>query len=215
MLPGPVICLYPILGDRMTAHTYIQSDSSPEVTQGRLKTADIVEKNLWRLTRSDQNLYTYGPLYIGTTSSCCGILANYLFRNCMKVKQHPFQTFVPLSAIPFLTTAVTYKFLVTDYISSGELTVDSCILRGAFVSAICGVFHPSALAFFKNGRLAVRYETVPLPPRGRVLYHWTLLCQSAAKLMIIPMVIQIMYGGNLAFLQYTIFKRLFQLLEHD
>ncbi|XP_072466776.1 complex I assembly factor TMEM126B, mitochondrial [Notamacropus eugenii] len=200
----------------MATHAYIQSDPSPEeIKPRRLRTADLVEKNLWRLSKKEQITYTYGPLYIGTTSSFCGFLANYLFRNCMKVKQHPFQTFVSLSAIPFFTTAVTYKFLVTDPLSSGELTMDMCILRGAFVSTLCGVFHPSALAFFKNGRLAVKYETVPLPPRGRSLYHWTVLCQSAAKLMVVPMILQIMYGGQLAFLQYKIRDRVFELLEHD
>uniref|UniRef100_A0A4X2KGC0 Transmembrane protein 126B n=2 Tax=Vombatus ursinus TaxID=29139 RepID=A0A4X2KGC0_VOMUR len=152
---------------------------------------------------------------MGTTSSLCGFLANYLFRNCMKVKQHPFKTFVPLSAIPFLTTAVTYKFLVTDPLSSGDLTADMSILRGACVSVLCGVFHPSALAFLKNGRLAVKYETVPLPPRGRSLLHWTILCQSAAKLMVIPMIVQTVYGGHLAFMQHKICERIFEMLEHD
>ncbi|XP_074073125.1 complex I assembly factor TMEM126B, mitochondrial [Macrotis lagotis] len=198
----------------MATQSYIQSDSSPEeIKLRRLRTADLVEKNLWRLTRKEQIIYTYGPLYIGTTSALCGFYANFLFRHYMKVKQHPFRTFVPLSAIPFLTTAITYKFLVSDPLSSGDLTEDMCILRGAFVSALCGVLHPSALAFFKNGRLAVRYETVPLPPVGRSLYYWTILCQSAAKLMAVPMILQVMYGGHLAFQQHKIYERLFNLLE--
>ncbi|XP_036599812.1 complex I assembly factor TMEM126B, mitochondrial [Trichosurus vulpecula] len=202
-------------GYRMVTHTYIQSDPFPEeIKLRRLRTIDLVEQNLWRLSKKDQMTYTYGPLFIGSASSFCGFLANYLFRHCMKVKQHSFQTFVPLSAIPFLTTAVAYKFLVTDPLSSGDLTMDMCILRGAFVSASCGIFHPSALAFLKNGRLAVKYETVPLPPRGRNLYHWTVLCQSAAKLMIIPMIIQTVCGGHLAFLQHKICCRIFELLEH-
>ncbi|XP_068927099.1 complex I assembly factor TMEM126B, mitochondrial [Petaurus breviceps papuanus] len=200
----------------MATHTYIQAKPSPEeIKLRKLRTAELVEKNVWRLSKKEQIIYTYGPLYTGTTSSFCGFLANFLFRNCMKVKQHPFQTFVPLSAIPFFTTAVTYKFLVTDPLSSGDLTMDMCVFRGAFVSALCGVLHPSALAFFKNGRLAVKYETVPLPPRGRSLYHWTILCQSAAKLMVIPMIMQTVFGGHLAFLQYKIYNRIFELLEHD
>ncbi|XP_043848684.1 complex I assembly factor TMEM126B, mitochondrial isoform X2 [Dromiciops gliroides] len=200
----------------MATHMYIQSQpSSEEIKLRKSRTAELVEKNLWLLTRKEQVIYTYGSLYLGTTSSLCGLFANYLFRHCMKVKQHPFKTFVPLSAIPFLTTAVTFKFLVTDPLNSGDLTMDMCILRGAFVSALFGVFHPSSMAFFKNGRLAVKYETVPLPPRGRALYHWTVLCHSAAKLMAIPMIMQIMFGGQLAFLQYKIRDRIFELLEHD
>ncbi|XP_074160726.1 complex I assembly factor TMEM126B, mitochondrial isoform X2 [Sminthopsis crassicaudata] len=200
----------------MANHMYIQSNTSPEeIKLRRSRTADIVEKNLWRLTRTEQHTYAYGSLYLGTTSALCGLFANHLFRHCMKVKQHPFKTFVPLSAIPFLTTVVTYKFLVTDPISSGDLTVDMSILRGAFVSALCGIFHPSAMAFLKNGRLAVKFETVPLPPRGRHLYHWTLLCQSAAKLMVIPMILQIVFGAHLASLQHRICDRVLELLEQD
>ncbi|XP_003764657.1 complex I assembly factor TMEM126B, mitochondrial [Sarcophilus harrisii] len=200
----------------MANRMYVQSVPSPEeIKLRRSRTADIVEKNLWRLTRREQLIYTYGSMCLGTTSALCGLFANYIFRHCMKVKQHPFKTFVPLSAIPFLTTAVTYKFLVTDPISSGDLTMDMSILRGAFVSALCGIFHPSALAFLKNGRLAVKFETVPLPPRGRNLFHWTVLCQSAAKLMVIPMILQIMYGAHLSSLQYKICDKVLELLEED
>ncbi|XP_020849434.1 uncharacterized protein LOC110213419 [Phascolarctos cinereus] len=203
-------------GYRMATHTYVQSDPSPEeIKLGRLRTSDLVKKNLWRLSKTEQITYTYGPLFLATNSSLSGFLANYFFRRYMKVKQHPFKTFVPLSAIPFLTTEVTYKFLVTDPLSSGDLTADMSILRGACVSVLCGIFHPSALAFLKNGRLAVKYETVPLPPRGRSLHHWTTFCQPAARLMIIPMIIQIVSGGYLASMQHEICERIFEMLEHD
>ncbi|KAF3818311.1 hypothetical protein GH733_012619 [Mirounga leonina] len=51
-------------------------------------------------------------------------------------------------------------------------------------------FNSCGLAFSKNGRLAVKYHTVPLPPKGRVLLYWLLLCQTEIKAMMIPLVLQ-------------------------
>ncbi|XP_030879182.1 complex I assembly factor TMEM126B, mitochondrial-like, partial [Leptonychotes weddellii] len=76
----------------------------------------------------------------------------------------------------------------------GSISQENCVLRSSLIGIICGVLYPCGLAFSKNGRLAVKYHTVPLPPKGRVLLYWLLLCQTEIKAMMIPLVLQTVFG---------------------
>nr|XP_034379831.1 complex I assembly factor TMEM126B, mitochondrial isoform X2 [Arvicanthis niloticus] len=146
------------------------------------------------LGKRPRTLNTYGTLAFGTSSGLSGIMANLVFRNSFKVKYEALKTYASLTTLPFLATIVTYKLFVTDALQSGDLSKESCILRSSLIGVACGVSYPSALAFYKNGRLAVKYQTVPLPPKGRVMLHWLLLCQTGMKAMAIPLFFQILMG---------------------
>uniref|UniRef100_A0A5F9CCB9 Transmembrane protein 126B n=1 Tax=Oryctolagus cuniculus TaxID=9986 RepID=A0A5F9CCB9_RABIT len=129
-----------------------------------------------------------------TRAGFSGILANFIFRHCFKVKHDALKTYASLTRLPFLSTIVAYKLLITDALYSGNISKENCVLRSSLIGIVCGILYPSSLAFSKNGCLAVRYHTVPLPPKGRVLLHWLLLCQTEMKAMVIPLVFQTMFG---------------------
>ncbi|XP_038617890.1 complex I assembly factor TMEM126B, mitochondrial-like [Tachyglossus aculeatus] len=195
----------------MTTHVHAPSGSSVEEAEfRRLRILDTVGRNLDRLNSKDRRLYAYGPLYLGTTGAICGILGNYLLRQNLKVTQHPVKTYVPLAVIPFLSTAVVYKLLVVDPLKAGDLSPEQCVLRGGFFGLTLGAGYPTALAFLKNGRLAVKYETVPLPPKGKAILYWATLCHPACKLMSLSMIVQVFFGSLLGYKYHEMFQNLLE-----
>uniref|UniRef100_A0A8C9LV71 Uncharacterized protein n=1 Tax=Piliocolobus tephrosceles TaxID=591936 RepID=A0A8C9LV71_9PRIM len=102
------------------------------------------------------------------------------------------------------------KTLLQDNISK-----ENCVFRSSPIGIVCGVFYPSSLAFTKNGRLATKYHTVPLPPKGRVLLHWMMLCQTQVKLMAIPLVFQIMFGILNGLHHYAVFEQTLEKTIHE
>ncbi|XP_028626530.1 complex I assembly factor TMEM126B, mitochondrial [Grammomys surdaster] len=169
-------------------------------------TPQVIEKK-FEYYRNNETLNTHGMLVFGTCSGLSGIMANLVFRNSFKVKYEALKTYASLTTLPFLATIVTYKLFVTDALKSGNLSKESCVLRSSLVGVACGVSYPSALAFYKNGRLAVKYQTVPLPPKGRVMLHWLLLCQTGMKAMAIPLFFQILMGVFSGLHHYGVFEK--------
>uniref|UniRef100_A0A8C5KFL8 Transmembrane protein 126B n=1 Tax=Jaculus jaculus TaxID=51337 RepID=A0A8C5KFL8_JACJA len=166
---------------------------------------EVIEKKFEYL-RKEKTLNIHGTLFLGATTSFCGTMANFIFRKGLKVKYDALKTYASLATLPFLSTIVTYKLFVTDALCSGNLSKESCALRSSLVSIICGVLYPSALAFSKNGRLAVKYNTVPLPPRGRVILHWLLLCQTEMKAIGIALIFQTTFGVINGVQHYEIYQ---------
>lgn len=152
--------------------------------------------------------YIFGTLFFGTTSAMSGLLANVIFRTSFKVQHEALKTYVSFTTVPFLSTIVTFKLFVTDALESGNISRESCVWRSILIGLICGVTYPTALAFNTNGRLAVKYHTVPLPPKGRVMLHWMLLCHTRVKLMVVPLVFQIPLGMFHGSLHYALTKKL-------
>ncbi|XP_075402506.1 complex I assembly factor TMEM126B, mitochondrial isoform X2 [Tenrec ecaudatus] len=185
----------PELGDDIKLATYTHGQpSSPEDAKFRRPMVmEIIEKKIEYL-RKEKTLNIYGSVFLGTTAGCSGILANFIFRYCFKVQHDALKTYSSLATLPFLSTVVTYKLFVTDALYSGNISQENCVVRSSLVGLLCGVVYPSALAFSKNGRLAVKYHTVPLPPKGRVLLHWFLLYQREVKAMAIPLTLQMLFG---------------------
>ncbi|XP_040820015.1 complex I assembly factor TMEM126B, mitochondrial isoform X2 [Ochotona curzoniae] len=87
-----------------------------------------------------------------------------------------------------------------------NISQENCVFRSSLIGIVCGILYPCGLAFTKNGRLAVRYHTVPLPPKGRVLLHWIQLCQTKMKAMVIPLVFQAVFGTYIGLQHYSIFE---------
>ncbi|XP_004621834.2 complex I assembly factor TMEM126B, mitochondrial isoform X1 [Sorex araneus] len=190
----------------LTVATYTHGQPSFSLGDGILRRTmlfEIIENKLEYL-RNEKTLNR--TVFFGTTASFSGILANFVFRSCFKVQHDTLKTYASLASLPFLSTLVAYKFLVTDPLYSGIISQENCALRSSLVGIMCGVLYPSALAFTKNGRLAVKYHTVPLPPKGRVLLHWTLLCQTQIKVMAIPLAFQIVFGIVLGLNHYAAFE---------
>uniref|UniRef100_A0A2K6D2N7 Transmembrane protein 126B n=1 Tax=Macaca nemestrina TaxID=9545 RepID=A0A2K6D2N7_MACNE len=125
------------------------------------------------------------------------------------------KTYASLATLPFLSTVVTYKLLVIDPLYSENISKENCVFRSSLIGIVCGVFYPSSLAFTKNGRLATKYHTVPLPPKGRVLLHWMRLCQTQMKLMVIPLVFQTTFGILNGLYHYAIFEWTLEKTIHE
>ncbi|XP_060032753.1 complex I assembly factor TMEM126B, mitochondrial [Erinaceus europaeus] len=145
-------------------------------------------------------------VFLGTTAGFNGILANIILRSSFKVQHESLKTYASVTALPFLSTIMTYELFVTNALHSGNISLENCVLRSSLVSMVCGVLYPAALAFSKNGRLAVKYHTVPLPPRGRVILYWVSLCQAQIKVMTFPLVFQTFFGIINGLNQYESFK---------
>lgn len=175
---------------------------------------EIIEKKFEYL-KKEKTLNIDGTVFFGTTSGFSGILANFLFRHCFKVKHDALKTYASLTTLPFLSTVVAYKLLVTDGLYSGNISQENCVLRSSLVGIVCGVLYPTALAFSKNGRLAVKYHTVPLPPKGRVILYWLLLCQTEIKAMTIPLVFQTVFGIFNGLRHYAIFESTLEKTVHE
>lgn len=195
--------------------TYTYGQPNPSLGDNKLgpMVMEIIEKNIEYLRKNTLNIR--GTLLIGTTAGFSGILANLLFRHCFKVKHDALKTYASLTTLPFLSTLVTYKFLVTDALYSDNISMEECALRSSLVSIVCGVLYPTSLAFSKNGRLAVKYHTVPLPPKGRVLHHWLMLCQTDIKAMLIPLAFQIVFGIYHGVQHYTVFQSTLEETVHE
>ncbi|XP_053418564.1 complex I assembly factor TMEM126B, mitochondrial isoform X2 [Nycticebus coucang] len=157
--------------------------------------------------RKEMTLNGMGTVLFGTTAGFSGILANFIFRHCFKVKHGALKTYASLITLPFLSTIVAYKLFVTDALYSDNISKENCVLRSSLIAIVCGVLYPSGLAFSKNGRLAVKYHTVPLPQKGRVLLHWMLLCQTEIKAMAVPLVFQTAFGVLNGLHDHAVFEK--------
>ncbi|KFO29259.1 complex I assembly factor TMEM126B, mitochondrial isoform X1 [Fukomys damarensis] len=194
-------------GMKTAVYTHAQSSSAVgDAKFRRPMVIDVIEKKFENL-RKDKTLDLHGTVTLATAASFTGIVSNFVLRSSFSVTYDALKTYASLTALPFLSTIVTYKFLVIDPLYSGNISKENCVLRSSLVGLICGVVYPSALAFSKNGRLAVKYHTVPLPQKGRVLLHWFLLCHNNIKRVLVPVVF-VAASGVLSGLQhYAIFKK--------
>ncbi|KAB0362662.1 hypothetical protein FD754_006818 [Muntiacus muntjak] len=96
------------------------------------------------LRASVKDFSIYGNF--GTTVAFPGILGSFIFRHCFKVKHDALKTYASLTILPYLSTIVSYKLLITDALSS-------------LIGMACGVLY---LWLFSS-------VLVPLPPKGRVM----------------------------------------------
>ena len=67
-----------------------------------------------------RTLNVYGTVFFGTAASFSGMLANFIFRHCFKVKHDALKSYASVTTLPFLSTVVAYKFLVTDALYMGK-----------------------------------------------------------------------------------------------
>ncbi|XP_055272103.1 complex I assembly factor TMEM126B, mitochondrial isoform X2 [Moschus berezovskii] len=188
--------------------TYTHGQSRSSLGDAKLRkpvVIEIIEKKIECL-RKEKTLNIYGTLTFGTTAAFSGMLINFIFRHRFKVTHEVWKTYASLTALPFLSTIVSYKLLVTDALYSGNISQENCVLRSSLTGIACGVLYPTALAFSKNGHLAFKYHTVPLPPKGRVLLYYLLLCHTEIKAMVIPLILQTTFGIFHGLQHYAIFE---------
>ncbi|KAM5245949.1 LOW QUALITY PROTEIN: complex I assembly factor TMEM126B, mitochondrial [Ctenodactylus gundi] len=191
-----------------------QSRLLGDVKLTRSSVMEIIGKKIEDL-RKKETSNILGKTVVATSAGMTGIYANLIFRNCFKVKYDTLKTYTSTAALPFLSTFIVYKFVVTDALYSGNISKENCSVRASLVGIVCGVMYPSVLAFSKNGRLAVKYNTVPLPTKGRVIQHWLQLCQTDIKGMLVPLAFQIIFGMLNGLQHYAIFEKTLEKTHED
>lgn len=87
--------------------------------------------------------------------------------------------------LPVFVYLVAFRPLVMHALYSGNTSQGNCVLRSSPIGIVRGVLTGGASTFSKNGCLAVKFHTVPLPPKGRVLLQWLMLCQTEVKAMVV------------------------------
>ncbi|XP_012324956.2 complex I assembly factor TMEM126B, mitochondrial isoform X1 [Aotus nancymaae] len=191
---------------KMTA--YMHGQPSPFLEDAKLRRPMIIEiiEKKFECLKKEMIPNIYHMTLTGTAAGCTGIFTNFTFRRTFKVKHDALKTYASLATVPFLSAVVAHKLLVIDALYSDNISKENCVFRSSLIGIVCGVLQPNSSAFFKNGRLATKYHTIPLPPKGRVLLHWMLLCQTQVKLMAIPLVFHIAFGVVNGLHYYTVFE---------
>ncbi|XP_003935109.1 complex I assembly factor TMEM126B, mitochondrial isoform X2 [Saimiri boliviensis] len=191
---------------KMTA--YMHGQPSRFLEDAKLRRQMIIEiiGKKFECLKKEMIPNMYHITLTATTAGCTGIFTNFTFRNNFKVKHDALKTYASLATVPFLSTMVAHKLLVIDALYSDNISKENCVFRSSLIGIVCGVLQTNSLAFLKNGRLATKYHTIPLPPKGRVLLHWMLLCQTQVKLMVIPLVFHIAMGVISGLHYYTVFE---------
>ena len=120
--------------------TDTHGQSSPSLGDAKLrkpKVIEIIEKNLNTLKRKDFSIYGS----FGTTVAFPGILGNFIFRHCFKVKHDALKTYASLTILPYLSTIVSYKLLITDAFCLGNTSQENCVPRSSLIGMACRVLY--------------------------------------------------------------------------
>ncbi|XP_051843216.1 transmembrane protein 126A [Antechinus flavipes] len=189
-------------------------EHNQENTDRRLRINEIIARKLKQLPESDQNLLMTGAAYVGVNAAFCGLTANSFFRRILNVTQARISSALPMAVLPFVSTYVIYKTVVSLPLSSGELNCEACtVIRGGLVGLIIGGLHPVLLAIPINGALAARYNSAPLPERGNIWTYWIRVSRPVFRKMVFPIMLQTALAAYLGSKQFEIVIKAFELPE--
>ncbi|XP_043848307.1 transmembrane protein 126A [Dromiciops gliroides] len=189
-------------------------EHNQENTDRRLTINEIIARKVKQLPELDQNLLITGSAYVGLNAGFCGLIANSFFRRILNVTHARIASALPMAVLPFLSTHVIYKSVVSLPLSSGDLTCEVCtIIRGGMVGLIIGGLYPIVLAMPINGALAARYNTAPLPEKGNIWTYWTRVSRPVFRKMVFPIILQTMFAAYLGSKQYEVLIKALELPE--
>ncbi|NXP14609.1 T126A protein, partial [Thinocorus orbignyianus] len=196
----------------MTGREFLELDSvQHRLHLERFKRMEVIQKIFSELPKADQNLCNHGPYFLAANSSLCGLAANNFFRNILHVRKAAFISALPMTVIPFLSTAVVYEVFVREPLFSGELNCEVCaVVRGGLIGAVMGGFYPVFLALPVNASLAARYSSSPLPSKENLLRYWLTTAQPVFRKMSLGVLIQLLTGLYLATKQHGIYLKVLQ-----
>ncbi|XP_064157713.1 transmembrane protein 126A-like [Anguilla rostrata] len=169
-----------------------------------------------RLPDTDKKLFAYGPIYLGMNGAFSGLIANSFFRRVLKVSQGWITSSLPMAVLPFLSTVALYQATISQPLLSGNLDCKACAeVRGALLGVVVGGLYPVALALPVNAGLASRYNTTPMPEKGKVLQFMVKITKPVLKKMSFVVVLQAICGYYLSSLQYRIYRKAVELPSSD
>ncbi|XP_076130641.1 transmembrane protein 126A [Alosa pseudoharengus] len=177
---------------------------------------DALLKKFEKLSDTDRNLFSYGPLYLGGNAAFAGLIANSFFRRALNVTQGRIVSSLPMATLPFLTTVALYNATVSNPLILGDLNCPTCaVIRGALVGVVGGGVYPLLLALPVNAGLAARYNTAPMPEKGNVMRFWMIVGRPIARKMAFVFVLQGFFGTYLASKHFDIYVKLLKLVDMD
>ncbi|KAJ8368310.1 hypothetical protein SKAU_G00083380 [Synaphobranchus kaupii] len=169
-----------------------------------------------RLPDTDKKLFAYGPMYLGMNGAFAGLIANSFFRRVLKITQGWITSSLPMAVLPFLSTVALYQATVSQPLLSGDLNCKSCaVIRGGIFGVVVGGLYPIALALPVNAGLASRYNTTPMPEKGKVISFMVKVTKPVLRKMAFVLVLQAISGYYLSSLQYRIYRKLLELPASD
>ncbi|NXY41263.1 T126A protein, partial [Ceuthmochares aereus] len=199
----------------MTGREFLELDSPRQrLYLERLKRVEVIQKMFSELPKADQNLCNHGAYFFAANSSLCGLAANNFFRNILHIRRAAFVSALPMSVIPFLSTAAVYEAFVREPLFSGELNCEVCaVARGGLIGAVVGGFYPVLLALPLNASLAARYSSTPLPGKENLLRYWLTVSQPVFRKMSLGVLIQVLTGIYLATKHHGIYAKILEQLS--
>ncbi|KFV41173.1 Transmembrane protein 126A [Tyto alba] len=196
----------------MTGREFLELDSlQHRLRLERFKRMEVIQKIFSDLPKEDQNLCNHGSYFLAANSSICGIVANNFFRNILHVRRASIVSALPMTVIPFLSTAAVYEAFVREPLFSGDLNCEVCaVVRGGLTGAVVGGLYPVLVAIPLNASLAARYSSSPLPGKENLLRFWLRTSQPVFRKMSLGVLVQLLTGLYLATKHHGIYVKILQ-----
>ncbi|XP_003780901.1 transmembrane protein 126A [Otolemur garnettii] len=173
-----------------------------------------ITRKINQLPETDRNLLEHGSVYVGLNAALCGLIANSLFRHTLNVTKARIAAGLPMAVLPFLTTDIAYRSLVTLPLTTGELNCETCtVTRSGLTGLVSGGLYPVFLAIPVNASLAARYQSAPLPEKGNILTYWIRISKPILRKMLFPILLQTVFTAYLGSRQYKLLIKSLQLPE--
>ncbi|XP_036393442.1 transmembrane protein 126A-like [Megalops cyprinoides] len=177
---------------------------------------ELLLKKFEQLSDAEKNFFTYGPLYLGFNGAFSGLIANSLFRRVLSVTHGRYTSSLPMAVLPFLTTVAAYHGAISEPLLSGELNCQSCAqVRGVLVGAVVGGLYPILLALPMNIGLAARYNTAPMPEKGKLLPFLASATKPVLRKMTFVLGLQAFFAFYLSSRHYGIYLKMLKMPPVD
>nr|DBA27560.1 TPA: hypothetical protein GDO54_008035 [Pyxicephalus adspersus] len=124
--------------------------------------AQFLQQNIRNLSKFEKFFFENGSSFIAANSVVCGVMANNLFRSALNVQGGYLLSSLPITAFPFLCTALVYEGLITQPLIQGSLSCPVCaVVRSSCVGVCMGGVLPILMAGYINLKMA--------PEKGGIL----------------------------------------------
>ncbi|KAG7471327.1 hypothetical protein MATL_G00123450 [Megalops atlanticus] len=182
----------------------------------KLAVMELLSKKFELLPEAEKKFFTYGPLYLGFNGAFSGLIANSLFRRVFSVAHGRYSSSLPMAVLPFLTTVAAYHGAISDPLLLGDLNCQSCAqIRAVLVGTVVGGLYPILLALPMNIGLAARYNTAPMPEKGKLLPFLANATKPVLRKMTFVLGLQAFFGFYLGSRHYGIYLKMLKMPAVD
>ncbi|XP_043830586.1 transmembrane protein 126A-like [Dromiciops gliroides] len=189
-------------------------EHNQENTDRRLTIHEIIARKVKQHPELDSNLLITGSAYAGQNAGFSGLIVDSFFQNILNVTHAHIASALPMAVLPFSSTHITYKSVISLPLSTGDLSCEVCaVIRGGKVGLIIGGLYLAVLAMPINDTLAAKYSLAPLQEKGNLWTYWISVSQPVFRKMVFPIVLQTMFAAYLGTKQYEVLIKALELPE--